>query len=384
MSDSLWITKKSKKNILLDKMYFMEKCKHGDENIYKELNANTNKINRKLIKSNNYKGFRLACEHGHLSLAQFLLSKLEPSVYMLVFKSEKYYAYHYACINGHLSTVEWLYKINTELQLETESINTKYKINYNFIFEQMCQKIIEEKQYNIIHWLFPKIKKQNLMLIINNDCVLDKVKYQLIDLIKSTQDSPFFITLFEIICFSGKLTIAQYIYTNSLITELNYKIHKWDKLFKRIAYKVYELRDWLDKIEDREEILGWIISLFPTRYFKSENKYYVVELKPRIEIPIELNKVKTICSNCNVKISDIITSCGHQLCNECLHNSSLHDACFILCPICTMFTITCYQSSYDYTAMKLSMRNSFYKELMINRFQPKNITKFSEWGIDGF
>jgi hypothetical protein len=39
---------------------------------------------------------------------------------------------------------------------------------------------------------------------------------------------------------------------------------------------------------------------------------------------------------------------------------------------------------YDYKGMKDAMYNGIKEDLVKNRFHPKNIPKFRDWGMDGF
>jgi hypothetical protein len=39
---------------------------------------------------------------------------------------------------------------------------------------------------------------------------------------------------------------------------------------------------------------------------------------------------------------------------------------------------------YDYKGMKYAMYNGIKEDLVKNRFHPKNIPKFRDWGMDGF
>ena len=39
---------------------------------------------------------------------------------------------------------------------------------------------------------------------------------------------------------------------------------------------------------------------------------------------------------------------------------------------------------YDYKGMKVAMYNGIKEDLVKNRFHPKNIPKFRDWGMDGF
>jgi hypothetical protein len=39
---------------------------------------------------------------------------------------------------------------------------------------------------------------------------------------------------------------------------------------------------------------------------------------------------------------------------------------------------------YDYEGMKDMMDNGIKEDLVKNRFHPRNISKFRDWGIDGF
>lgn len=113
-----------------DEFVFICACLSGNLLIAKSIHANKPNIN---ISANNDYAFRIACENGHLEVAQWLYEiKKEINIEI---------AFIFACENGHLDIAQWLLEIKPSI---------KNLDDYVTAFENAC----ENAKLDVAKWLF--------------------------------------------------------------------------------------------------------------------------------------------------------------------------------------------------------------------------------------
>jgi hypothetical protein len=379
---------------------YIEHCKHGRmRDIEAQFRENTTKQNKALVAFHFYQGFRFACEHGHVAVAKYIASKInKEEARIAMFSASDEYALRHACANGHTDVVQWILLHHT-------SINIHMLDNYAF------RKACLNGHMDIVALLLPWMHPSTLLLLF--DMLSDETKIFIIDWIAQHPNKITHIKrMFSHLCIGGKVAIAQHIYNyncnRSLSTDDDgiegnrsrssnalecIQTKQWDTIFRRTSYNYkFSTVDSDKKIQYRN-VLQWVSSLFPDRYFVRANaadddqypsKCFILPLRPRADIPAVLVQEKIRCELCQNAESDLIGCCGHQYCTPCTVTTLTHpDAIYPCCAHCQLHMDQCYPSTYDYEKIRqdtLPIRG----EIIQNRFHPRNIHKFNSWGIDGF
>jgi hypothetical protein len=360
---------------------FIENCKNGNlEEICEQFQENTAKQNRTLVAFNFYQGFRYACEHGHLNVANLLLTKIKKTDQRnSMFAASDEYAFRHACANGHGPMVQWI--------LENHS-GCNIHILDNYALKKAC---FNQHYDTVVKQLLPLTHQSTLLVLFNErDTLSDETKIFMVDWIRKHPDKITHVKrIFSHMCIGGNILIAQYIYEKLDSPAIIYT-NQWDTIFRRTSYN-YKFGTGL-KIKYLN-VLQWLQSLFSERYFVKPHmdaavhqfsKCFILPLCSRSKIPDDLVQEKTRCDLCKTVDSDLVGPCGHQYCTPCTVGALTHpDAIYPFCAYCQLHMDACYPSTYDYALIR---KNSLEikSDLVKDRFHPRNIPKFKDWGIDGF
>lgn len=309
---------------------FIDVCKNGDINIAKiifEVNPDIN------LSYMNESPFICACSNGNTILAKWLLL-MKPNINTKI-KNNK--AFYLACKYGHLHTAKWLL-----------SLSDRIVINSNLL-----KLTLNKKFYNIFRWLYTinpciDIRENNDKIfrdICMNSFYLDNVTWMidnnqeimnnnnmLIDLITDAININNYDFIFYLLRIKNDIldndnlnylfikilsrNIDKYIYDNDLIEYINIFVNckikivfdsVIDKLFKRFC-------------DDKKIlIINKIIELNPDRYSVTidddHNIIYKITKKYDKKIVNEIDN----CIICFSNLSNIITDCNHQYCEDCLN-----------------------------------------------------------------
>jgi len=359
---------------------FIENCKNGNlKEICDQFQENTAKRNRTLIVFNFYQGFRFACEYGHLDVAKQISAKIKKISAM--FSASDEYAFRHACANGHAEVMQWILESHSECNIHALD---------DYAFKKACY----HRHYDtVINQLLPFMHQSTLLVLFNGqDTLSDKTKIFVVDWIRKHPDKIMHLKrIFSHMCIGGNILIAQYIY-EKLDSPNDIYTNQWDTIFRRTSYNYKFGMNEINQIKYLN-VLQWLQSLFSDRYFVrvnadtaavGGNKCFILPLQPRSEIPDDLIQEKTRCNLCKDVDSDIIGHCGHQYCTPCALGALTHpDAIYPFCTHCLLHMSVCYPSTYDYVLIRknsIGMRSDLVKD----RFHPRNIPKFKDWGIDGF
>ena len=393
---------------------FIENCKNGRfDEINKQFQENTSKQNKALIAFNFYQGFRFACEHGHLDVANHIANKLQKIQLKLkskedlmfhMFSSSDEYAFRHACANGHAKVVKWILQHHSRINI--------YILD-NYAFRKAClnahentEETTDTDKYKVVELLLPLMHQSTLFILFDESSALtDETKIFIIDWFRQFPEKFVHLKLmFSHMCIGGNIAIAQYIYNNVESSMIHRR--QWDTIFRRTSY------NYKFKLEETNKnkylaILQWLKSLFPERYFVQLNaaaaaaneneetnteetntgasyKCFIFPLNARSEISDDLIQEKVLCNLCKKTNSDIIGCCGHQYCTQCTLTALIHpDYIYPFCIHCNLHMDECYSSTYDYMQIK-SKCLVIREDLMKERFHPRNLSKFGDWGIDGF
>jgi len=398
-----------------ESLEFINKCQEGDvETIQSVLRNNTGRQNKRIITANFYQGFRFACENGHLDIVKQIIERVkEDDVGAMITASDEY-AFRHACANGHEDILHFLLKIYP---------HTNMSILDNYAFRKAC----ENAHGSVIRILIPHIPSPHLLGIFrsSNDISQD-VKIEILNLsLELKLDILQKINkLFSFSCINGQLMVAQHIYEN----RDKYRIetgkkndiphYQWDLIFRRTLYN-HNFQQTMTNADANAnantnghadvntngdadantnennknpylEVIEWITTLYPERYICASNdeasrfvKYYIIPLMPRYMIPEPLIQEKKQCEKCKQVVSDVIGNCEHQYCNTCLSTLTRPNAVYPVCMFCGIHLNECYASTYNYDEIRKE-QHDISKEVIMNRFHPRNLNKFRDWGVDGF
>ena len=387
-----------------ESLEFINKCQEGDvETIQAVLRDNTGRQNKRIITANFYQGFRFACENGHLEIVKQIIERVkEDDVGAMITASDEY-AFRHVCANGHEDILHFLLKIYP---------HTNMSILDNYAFRKAC----ENAHGSVIRILIPHIPSTHLLGIFRSSNVISQdVKIEILNLsLELKLDIIQKINkLFSFSCIHGQLMVAQHIYENrdkyrmetGKKTDLPY--YQWDLIFRRTLYNhnFQQNTDAGNTDVDMEntntnesnknsylEVIEWITTLYPERYICASNdddetsrlvKYYFIPLMPRCIIPEALVQEKKQCEKCKLVDSDVIGNCEHQYCNACLSTLTRPNAVYPVCMFCGIHLNECYASTYNYDEIRRE-QHDISKEVIMNRFHPRNLNKFRDWGVDGF
>lgn len=273
-------------------------------------------------------GFSNACKNGHLNIAK-RIHFMNPSLIEI----NKHH-FKTACIHGHLKVVKWLFK----------------KLNYDFtliddkLFRDICYL---DGNFEVAKWMIsiqPNIdicQKNNLIfksICRANNVEMAKWLFSLKPDMDIYEDDFY---LFYDACIYGRLELAQWLF--SLKPDLDISKNE-EELFRDVCENnhIFVVK-WLLSIKpdiniqvqnhiifrtasenyfEKEELIHWLISLFPHLYGLE------IDTETGESLPIILHSQRNFeykeidevieCSICWEVKSTMITSCNHQFCKECL------------------------------------------------------------------
>lgn len=239
------------------------------------------------LNTNDYYFFRISCSTGNLRLAQWFYSFANSNIH-----EQMNYAFIYSCSENYMDIARWLYSLGT---VDIHADNDR-------LFKYICQI----GMIDIAKWLY---SLGNIDIHSDNDIS------------------------FRLACMMNHIQLVKWLYS---LGNINIGSNKNEAFVRACEYQDVELAVWLQNKN-------------PTEYNLKIEYGKITEWKIIKEFIYEGIKHLDIieeCPLCFDNKSDLLTSCNHQFCKECMNiyldkqTGSINE---LTCPYCRQSNLTFYE-----------------------------------------
>jgi len=229
--------------------------------------------------------FCIACANGHFELAQRLLS-MKPDIDIL---ADDEFALFNAAENGHFEVVQWLLSMKPDMDIQI----------LNELFIAICRS----GHLEMVIWLLSM--KPDIDILYDNVCS------------------------FRVACLKGHLEVARWLLSiqpDIDLVILNDEDLKWVCLNGH-----FEIVQWLVSMKPNIfQDLIW--QILPKCNEEIQNLLKsLLSVQPKSSYPFETVEKNDECAICLGLSLEMVTSCGHQYCYDCISESMKRDC---RCPCC--------------------------------------------------